>query len=198
MDLILASESPRRRELLARLGVPFRVRSAHTEELSAQREPAEVARDLARQKARAVRSLEPQATIIAADTLVALDDAILGKPRDEAENLAHLTFLSGRRHTVFTGVAVLAGEHEEVAVEATHVTFRELSASERAWYARSGEGLDKAGGYGIQELGLALVARLDGDYSNVVGFPLPRVIEMLRRAGVPVLQHHAQSGGEGA
>lgn len=188
MDLILASESPRRRALLARLGVPFRVRSAHTEEVSAHHDPQEVARDLALQKARAVRALEPHATIIAADTLVALNGAILGKPHDEAENLAHLALLSGRTHTVFTGVAVLSGEREDVEVEATHVTFRDLTAWERAWYARSGEGRDKAGGYGIQELGLALVARVDGDYSNVVGFPLPRVIDLLRRAGVAVLQ----------
>lgn len=185
-DLVLASGSPRRRELLGRLGVPFRVLTAHTEEHSDCRDPADVALDLALQKARAVRPLAPGATIIAADTLVALDDRILGKPRDEQENLEHLALLSGRTHTVYTGVAVLTPDLEDSGVEATRVTFRELSEAERTWYAASGEGLDKAGGYGIQDLGLALVARVEGDYSNVVGFPLARVIDLLRGAGLTV------------
>lgn len=185
-DLVLASQSPRRRDLLSRLGVPFRARTAHTEEVSTFTDPADVARDLALQKARAVKALEPDAVVIASDTLVALGGEILGKPIDEAQNAAFVRKLAGRTHTVFTGVAVL-GADEEARVEATRVTFRDLTDREVAWYARSGEGLDKAGGYGIQDLGLALVARVEGDYSNVVGFPLPLVIAMLRRAGVEVL-----------
>lgn len=187
-DLVLASSSPRRQDLLTRLGVPFRVLSAHTEEVSNFTRPDEVARDLAWQKARAARQVAPQATVIAADTLVALDDLMLGKPQDAAENRAYLRRLAGRTHTVFTGVAVLAPGVEDLAVEATRVTFRNLSEAELSWYAASGEGLDKAGGYGIQDLGLTLVERVEGDYSNVVGFPLPRVIAMLRRAGVAVLE----------
>ena len=193
-DLVLASGSPRRHELLGRLGVPFRVLTAHTEEHSDRVDPADVALDLALQKARAVRPLAPDATIIAADTLVALDDRILGKPRDEQENLEHLALLSGRTHTVYTGVAVLAPDFEDSGVEATRVTFRQLSEAERTWYAASGEGLDKAGGYGIQDLGLALVARVEGDYSNVVGFPLARVIELLRGAGLTVPATGGTSG----
>ncbi|PYE48964.1 Maf family protein [Deinococcus yavapaiensis] len=185
-DLVLASQSPRRRDLLSRLGVTFRVVTAHTEEVSTFEDPADVARDLALQKARAVKALAPHAVVIASDTLVALDGEILGKPVDEAQNAAYVRKLAGRTHAVFTGVAVL-GAAQEARVEMTRVTFRDLTDAEVAWYARSGEGLDKAGGYGIQELGLALVARVEGDYSNVVGFPLPLVIDLLRRAGVEVL-----------
>ena len=191
MELILASSSPRRRELLSRLGVPFRVLTSHTDEISHHTDPARVAADLAEQKARAVQPLAPETLIIASDTLVAIDGIILGKPRDEQENITHLERLSGRTHTVFTGVAILSGVNVDVQVEATDVTFRDLSPAELHWYARSGEGLDKAGGYGIQELGLALIERVNGDYSNVVGFPLPRVIRMLRRAGVPLLGEEA-------
>lgn len=188
MEVVLASGSPRRRDLLGRLGVTFRTVVAHTEEISAYTDPAEVALDLARQKAVAARALEPRGVIVAADTLVALGSDILGKPEDAAENVRFLRRLSGRTHTVHTGVAVLPEDGEaDVRVASTLVTFRELGEAECAWYAASGEGLDKAGGYGIQDLGLALVANVEGDYSNVVGFPLPLVIGMLRRAGVAVL-----------
>ncbi len=122
--------------------------------------------------------------MVAADTLVALDGDVLGKPADEAENLTFLARLSGRTHTVYTGVAVAHGGTLDADVQATRVTFRSLSDEERAWYAASGEGLDKAGGYGIQDLGLALVERVEGDYSNVVGFPVPLVLRLLRGAGV--------------
>lgn len=189
MDLVLASGSPRRRDLLSRLGLSFRVLTAHTEEVSAFTAPPDVARDLARQKARAVLDRLPDApdtVVIAADTLVALGGDLLGKPRDEAENAAFVRRLAGRTHTVFTGVTVVSPHGEETDVAATQVTFRTLSDAEIDWYARSGEGLDKAGGYGIQDLGLALVERVEGDYSNVVGFPLPLVIAMLRRAGLAV------------
>ncbi|AFZ65863.1 Maf family protein [Deinococcus peraridilitoris] len=188
MELILASGSPRRRELLSRLGLSFRVFTAHTEEVSKHQEPGEVARDLACQKAQAVAELAPEAVIIAADTVVALDRQLLGKPHDKNENARFLEMLSGKTHTVHTGVAVLSPAFQKSVVQATQVTFRTLTPAEVRWYAQSGEGLDKAGGYGIQELGLALVERVEGDYSNVVGFPMPRVIDLLRRAGVPVLQ----------
>ncbi len=185
MTLLLASGSPRRRELLGRLGVPFSVRASDIEEVSAFTDPAEIAADLARQKALAVRA--DGAVVLAADTLVAIDGRVLGKPAGEAENLAYLELLAGRTHEVFTGVAVLTpGGAPDVGVERTLVTFRDLTPGERAHYAASGEGRDKAGGYGIQDLGMVLVARIDGDYSNVVGLPLARVTAMLRRAGVPV------------
>ncbi|WP_407539538.1 nucleoside triphosphate pyrophosphatase [Deinococcus radiomollis] len=198
-ELILASGSPRRRELLTHLGVPFRVMTSDIPEISVHDGPAEVARDLAEQKARAVRALLPgvNAHILAADTLVALHDpalqdsgqsgTILGKPISTEQNAEYLHRLSGRTHRVYSGVALLgpAGELHS-GVEMTEVSFRSLSESEIQHYARSGEGLDKAGGYGIQGLGMALVARIGGDYSSVVGFPLTLVISLLRGAGVSV------------
>lgn len=196
-ELILASGSPRRRELLIHLGVPFRVVTSDIPEISAHTDPAEVARDLAEQKARAVRTLLPAANalILASDTLVALHDPVrgdkvLGKPTDTEQNAEYLRLLSGQTHRVYSGVALFgpAGKLHS-GVEMTEVTFRTLSESEIAHYAGSGEGLDKAGGYGIQGLGMALVARIGGDYSSVVGFPLGLVISLLRGAGVPVWGH---------
>ncbi|MGY2892282.1 Maf family protein [Deinococcus sp. UYEF24] len=198
-ELILASGSPRRRELLTHLGVPFRVVTSDIPEVSLHQGPAEVARDLAEQKARAVRALLPgvNAHILASDTLVALHDqaqgdtaqggTILGKPTDTEQNAEYLRRLSGRTHRVYSGVALLGPSGKlHSGVEMTEVSFRTLSENEIAHYAHSGEGLDKAGGYGIQGLGMALVARIGGDYSSVVGFPLTLVISLLRGAGIPV------------
>ncbi len=183
-DLILASASPRRSELLSRLGVSFRVRASDLPELSQEPEPAAMARDLARQKARAVLDLEPDALILAADTVVALGEVLLGKPADEGENRDFLRRLSGKTHQVTTGVALMSAAGGRVCSETTLVTLRDLTEAEISWYAGTGEGLDKAGGYGIQGLGSVLVARVEGDYSNVVGLPLPGVIGLLRAAGL--------------
>ncbi len=187
-DLILASGSPRRRELLAGLGVPFRVLTPDIDEVSVHTHPADIARDLAEQKAWAVRAMPgtAQALVLASDTLVALGGLVLGKPADADQNAGYLRQLSGRTHTVYSGVALFGPQGLSADVEATAVTFRTLSEAEVQHYARSGEGLDKAGGYGIQGLGMALVARIDGDYSSVVGFPLSLVIRLLRGAGIPV------------
>ena len=187
-DLILASGSPRRRELLSGLGVSFRVLTPDIDEVSVHTHPADIARDLAEQKARAVRAMPgtAQALILASDTLVALGGLVLGKPTDAAQNAEYLRRLSGRTHTVYSGVALFGPQGLSTEVEATAVTFRTLSETEVRHYAHTGEGQDKAGGYGIQGLGMALVARIDGDYSNVVGFPLGVVIRLLRGAGVPV------------
>lgn len=184
--MILASASPRRRELLANLGVAFRVVVSGEAEDSPERNPARLAGELAELKAGAVARAHPDAVVIAADTVVALDGDLLGKPESETENRAFVKRLSGQTHQVYTGVTVVSGGRVRRAVERTDVTFRELSEAEVAHYARTGEGLDKAGGYGVQGVGMALVARVDGDYSNVVGFPLGRVIELLRGAGVAV------------
>lgn len=187
-DLILASGSPRRRELLSGLGVDFRVLTPDIAEVSAHTHPADIARDLAEQKARAVRAMPgaAQALILASDTLVSLGGLVLGKPTDAAQNAEYLRQLSGRTHTVYSGVALFGLQGLSTDVEATAVTFRALSEAEVQHYARSGEGQDKAGGYGIQGLGMALVARIEGDYSGVVGFPLGVVIRLLRGAGVAV------------
>lgn len=177
---ILASSSPRRRELLERIGVNFRVLTAHTEEISSFTHPAEVVQDLAMQKAKAVQTLEPNGFIIASDTVVALGGEILGKPVDALENRAMLEQLSGRVHTVYTGIALLTPTQHKVDFDATQVQFRKLSSLEMDWYASSGEGLDKAGGYGIQEKGMLLISRIEGDFFNVMGLPTVRLLELAR------------------
>ena len=184
--VILASSSPRRRELLESLGVAFQVEAAHLDEHSSESHPLEVARDLALQKGRAVAARFPGAVVIASDTVVALGETQLAKPASEEENADFLRQLSGQAHQVYSGVAVISGEKESSAVSETRVFFRELTPGEVEWYARSGEGLDKAGGYGIQGLGAALIERIEGEYSGVVGFPLSIVVRLLRQRGVSV------------
>ncbi|WP_141618538.1 nucleoside triphosphate pyrophosphatase [Myxococcus sp. AB036A] len=184
--LVLASASPRRRELLAQLDIRFTVSAADIDETPHADEAAEayVGR-LAREKARVVASRHPGAWVLAADTTVALGAELLGKPRDAEEAQAMLTRLSGRTHDVYTGVA-LAGRHEETLVVRTRVTFRSLSSGEMSWYANSGEPLDKAGAYAIQGKGGFLVAGVEGSTSNVVGLPLGETVALLERAGLPL------------
>ncbi len=184
--VILASGSPRRRELLAALGVEFEVQAADLDELSTEPHSLDVARDLALQKGRAVAAHFPGAVVIASDTVVALGDKQLAKPADTEANADFLRQLSGQTHHVYSGVAVISPLGEDADVSDTRVFFRELTPGEVQWYARSGEGLDKAGGYGIQGLGAALIERIEGEYSGVVGFPLSVVIRLLRRHGVAV------------
>lgn len=194
--VVLASGSPRRRELLGFLGVAFHVQVSGEDENSPETDPAKLAGELALLKGRAVAVLNPDAVVIAADTVVAIEGELLSKPQDESENAAFIRRLAGRTHEVFTGVAVISPTQETVEVARTAVTFRALNDAEVAFYARSGEGLDKAGGYGIQGLGMALVSHLDGEYSNVVGFPLTVVTRLLRRAGVPVWDSLETAGVE--
>lgn len=182
--VILASGSPRRRELLGNLGVEFEVVVSGEAEDSTETDPARLAQELAQAKARAVAAAHPERVVIAADTVVALGDVLLAKPADEAENAKFIRQQSGRTQQVYTGVCVVTPAGEQSGVERTDVTFRTLSEAEVQFYARSGEGLDKAGGYGIQGVGMALIERVDGDYSNIVGFPLALVLRLLRGAGV--------------
>ncbi|AAF10776.1 Maf family nucleotide pyrophosphatase [Deinococcus radiodurans] len=182
--VILASGSPRRRELLGNLGVPFEVVVSGEAEDSQETDPARLALELGQLKARAVAAQHPDAVVIAADTVVALGGTLLAKPADEAENAAFLRQQSGKTQQVYTGVCVISPAGEQSGVERTDVTFRALTEAEVTFYARSGEGLDKAGGYGIQGVGMALIERVEGDYSNIVGFPLALVLRLLRGAGV--------------
>jgi septum formation protein len=186
-EIVLASGSPRRRELLGKLGVKFRVRAADIDEDIPERDPARMVAELARQKARAVAVLEPGNMILAADTTVALDGAILNKPASVLENAEFITQLSGRWHEVFTGICFNTPAGEFVAIERTRVKFRDLSRLEIDGYAQSGEGLDKAGGYGIQERGMALVEAIEGDFFNVVGLPMARLVLLAREAGLELL-----------
>ncbi|TWD49170.1 nucleoside triphosphate pyrophosphatase [Pseudomonas sp. SJZ131] len=190
--LYLASGSPRRRELLTQIGVPFSVISADIDETPLNHEtPSAYVERLARGKAEAGRrTLDSAAAccVLGADTAVVLDNKILGKPVDEAEACAMLKLLSGREHEVLTAVAVLDGERCESLVVRSLVRFRPISAEQAAAYWASGEPRDKAGGYGIQGLGAVFVAGLNGSYSAVVGLPLCETAELLGHFGIPCWQ----------
>ena len=190
MAVILASRSPRRRELLERMGLEeFEVRPARGEETApAGLTPAQLVEELSRQKAAEIaRSAGADDVIIAADTVVAVEDRVLGKPhsREEAEEMLRL--LSGRSHTVYTGVTVCRGERVLTGHEATEVMFRALSEQEIRAYVDTGEPMDKAGAYGIQGRGCVLVEGIRGDYYNVMGLPVCRLALMLREFGVEPL-----------
>jgi septum formation protein len=182
LDIILASRSPRRRDLLALLGRPFRILEPEHEE---QRLPGEHAGDYAvrnaREKARSIRHHTAENFfIIGADTIVVVDDAILEKPRDAADARAMLRLLSGRRHEVITGLALLTPAGERCWPVRTQVVFRALSDAEIEAYLATGEPFDKAGAYGIQGHAAHMVQGLSGSYTNVVGLPLAEVAEALQ------------------
>ena len=180
--LILASGSPRRRELLSIAGLDFEVIVADIEEkIPDGATPQEAVMSLALQKADAVAKQNPERTVIGADTVVVCDGAILGKPKDEADAFKMLRALSGRVHTVCTGVAIIRGSEIKNFCEVTEVEFHELTDDEILAYVRTGEPMDKAGAYGIQGRGCVLVKRINGDYFNVVGLPVSRVYRELNR-----------------
>jgi len=181
--LVLASQSPRRAELLYRLGLPFEVAPAHLDENRLSHlPPAAMAQALAVEKARAAQS--PGRWVLAADTVVALGQEVLGKPRNSEENRAFLRRLSGRTHTVHTGFALLRPDgHLHSEVVAAQVTFRTLGEWELEWYLQSGEGLDKAGGYGAQGLGMVFIEGIQGDFYAVMGLPVSRVWQRLLEHG---------------
>ena len=191
MELILASKSPRRRELLSDAGYTFRILVSEADEtLPEKTPPAEGVKILAERKAKAVESsLTPdilQAApvfVIGADTLVELNGVPLGKPRDEADARAMLTALSGETHRVVTGVAVAVGGRIFSGVETTAVTFRPLSGEEIAAYVATGEPMDKAGSYGIQAGAVRFVQKVDGELDNVIGLPRKLLAKLLREAG---------------
>ncbi|MBE6629640.1 MAG: septum formation protein Maf [Ruminococcaceae bacterium] len=179
MRVILASKSPRRREILSMLGVKFEILSADADESSDIREPAALVRELALRKGRATRELlqargewNADTLIIASDTVVAVGGQILGKPRDAQDAKAMLRLLSGKEHQVISGVALLWGERECADFDTTGVRFADMDAQEIDWYVQSGEPSDKAGAYAVQGLASMWIKGLDGDYFNVVGLPV--------------------------
>ena len=181
--VILASQSPRRRELLTLIGVPHEVRPADIDErLLAGESPRTHAERLAREKARAVAS--PEAVVIGSDTIVVVDGDVLGKPKDAADGARMLRRLSGRTHTVITAVAVAWRGRVESDVEEVAVTFHSLTDSQIAAYLATGEPMDKAGSYGIQGFGATIVARVEGDYFAVMGLPLQLLVHTCARAGL--------------
>ncbi len=196
--ILLASASPRRRELVSRLGVPFEVFAADCDEIvDGSHSPDEYVKILALRKAKAAmakyrekqkstssvatahKSGEPLPIVIGSDTVVALDGEILGKPRDRDDAITTLMRLSGRAHRVCTGLAVIDGEREIVTCGSADVYFSHLTKADCTSYTDTGEPLDKAGSYGIQGIGGAFVERIDGDYYSIVGLPLAKLRKIL-------------------
>ena len=188
--LVLASASPRRQELLRNAGIHFTVQPADIDETPLAGEfPRDCAERLARQKALAVFRKQPQNHVLGADTIVVIDDLILGKPSNANDATRMLRLLSGSTHAVITGVCLVGpitgGQElrtvfEKTASETTHVTMSKISDDEIRDYVATGEPMDKAGAYAIQGMASRWIPRIEGDYSNVVGLPLSRVYRMLR------------------
>ena len=187
MHIILASASPRRRELLRQIGIDFTIDPADVDERVLPGEsPEAYAVRVALDKARIAAQRAGTGVVIAADTIVVLDNAILGKPSDDEDAERMLMMLSGRTHQVITGIAIMdpAAGKTLTRTSTTNVRFRELSPDEIRWYVRTGEPLDKAGAYGIQEKGSLFISRIEGCYFNVVGLPLSLLGEMLLEFGI--------------
>jgi septum formation protein len=184
---ILASSSPRRRELLSSIGLSFEVRPSHVPEVHAQGEaPEEYVARLSRDKAHALAALHPESWVIAADTTVVLEDALLEKPVDAADAERMLGLIAGRTHTVYTGVTLenISNEWRETRVAESEVRMLPLTPEDIRWYVTTGEPLDKAGAYAVQGIGAMFIESIHGSYSNVVGLPLATLFQMLRRAGL--------------
>ncbi len=181
--VVLASASPRRAALLRQIGIPFEVVVACVDETQLPGErPCDYVQRLARLKATAVSA--PNRVTLAADTIVVLDDVILGKPRDEQDGIEMLLRLQGRSHHVWTGVCVTDGITERTLCVSARVDFKKLDRDEAAAYVATGEGVDKAGGYGIQGIGGIFAERIKGSYSAVVGLPLKETEELLVEFGI--------------
>lgn len=190
--IILASGSPRRRELLSSLGLPFEVMVSDADESTPPDwAPEKIVQELALRKAQAVvpAASGRDAVVVGSDTIVVLDGKVLGKPADEGDSMDMLSMLQGRTHRVFTGVACIGLPDGQTAVDykSTSVTMRPMSREEIAAYIATGEPADKAGSYAIQGLGATLVEAIEGDYFAVVGLPLALLGRMLSEYGIPVL-----------
>lgn len=187
MRLVLASQSPRRAELLAAAGIAFTACAPNVDEQVLPGElPDAHVRRLARAKVQAIAAVRPDVAVLGADTVVVIDGEILGKPRDSRDARRMLTLLSGRRHQVYTGLAVARAGEVFDAVEVSAVEVVPLTPAEIDWYVASGEPLDKAGAYAIQGLASRFVTRIEGSYSNIVGLPLYEAISLLGGEGFPV------------
>ena len=195
--LILASQSPRRQALLRAVGIKFCVIVPEIEEFVPSRASgryAQVAQRTALAKAKAVAGTRRD-VVLGADTIVVSAGEILGKPRDEEDARRMLGELSGRRHRVYTGVALVCGDRRSLGYERTEVAFRRLSKNEIDGYVRSGEPMDKAGAYAVQGKGAALIQSIRGCYTNVIGLPLPKVLSMLEEFEGMLRAEQDQAGG---
>ena len=187
LQIVLASQSPRRQQLLRQIGLDFEVLVPDADEsYDPALSPEEIVASISRKKAEAARALAGGAdtVIIAADTMVFLGGLRMGKPQDQVDAYTMLSALSGRTHQVCTGVTICRGGRVEVQTETSAVTFRPLTQDEIWGYIRTGEPMDKAGSYGVQGLGALFVERIEGDYFNVMGLPLCRLGRMLGKFGV--------------
>ena len=187
MKIVLASSSPRRKELLQTAGINFEIDVEGVDEVPQGNTPEEKVCSVAAQKCRPVAARRPGDCVIGADTVVSVDGDILGKPRDREDAKNMLRRLSGREHTVYTGVCISAHGKETVFSEATKVKFFELTDKEIADYVLSGEPMDKAGAYGVQSRGALFVERIDGDFFNVMGLPVEQLGLVLAHFGVKLL-----------
>ncbi len=190
MTFILASSSPRRRELLASIGIDFEVIPSHVpEEHRTGEAPEEYVARLSRDKAAAIAQKHPDRWVIAADTTVLMGDELLEKPADRADARRMLAAIAGRTHVVYTGVTIEHGSrcHRDTRVAESEVRMLPLSAEDIAWYVETGEPLDKAGAYAVQGIGAMFIESIHGSYTNVVGLPLALLFQMLRNAGIDPL-----------
>jgi len=181
--LVLASRSPRRIEILRGLGFEFEIEAApeHLEDDAAHDDPYEIARMLAVRKCEFVALTRARDRVLGADTVVVVDNTVLQKPRDDAEAHEFLARLSGRMHTVVTGIAIHHRGHTATGAERTQVTFRRLTPGQIAAYVATGEGRDKAGSYAAQGIGAGLIRRIEGCFFNVVGLPVGLVLDLLQQ-----------------
>ncbi len=180
--LILASASPRRKELLESMGVPFEILVADAPEIK-MGNPADVVMENALRKAEAIHALHPGRMILGSDTVVCIDDQVLGKPRDEEDAVRMLQMLSGKKHRVLTGVCLIANGQRDVRYDSTDVYFSSLTDDDIHWYVHTGEPMDKAGAYAIQGRAGMYIDKIHGSFSNVIGLPTALVRKMLRDAG---------------
>lgn len=180
MDVILASQSPRRRELLALLQIPFDVEVSGEKEIIPEDAcPEQIVMALAEQKAQHVFLRHPNHCVIGADTIVVLDGHILGKPKTAAQAVEYLSALQGKNHHVLTGICVKTPHGSLTRYESTLVRFRPMTIDEITWYVSTGDPMDKAGAYGVQGLACCFIDSVDGNFFNVVGLPLPLLYSML-------------------
>jgi len=191
--IILASKSPRRRDLLNRAGLSFSVIPSHIDETTVPiRSPDDLVKTLAEEKAKQISEKNETSWVIGADTTVLIDNTILGKPHSKKEACGMLKHLSGRIHRVMTGYAICCKSKDRCFSDTvkTKVCFKKLTGSEIEWYIRTGEPFGKAGGYAIQGLGMFLVKRINGSYTNVVGLPVCEIIDFLFKEGVIEREHN--------
>lgn len=188
MKLILASQSPRRKELLGLLGIPFEIQVPQADEtMDPAADPARQVAQVSRRKALATHT-ETGNVVVAADTIVVCDGKIMGKPHSFQEAVEMLSLLSGRSHLVMTGMTVMRGEQISSCTEITEVFFREISQKEILRYVESGEPMDKAGAYGIQGGAALFVEKIDGDYYNVMGLPVCRLTQLLKEVAPELME----------